>query len=216
MVPTDNVKTLWGHEFRMVSVGLAESDVVAFVNRLMSQNKNNSEDDNCAASLSELGKRILEKAEALAKEIKEQAEKEGERRFAEIVSGAESVADGITALATTAAVADEAESRKKAQEKLTDLDANLLDMRKWAIEEFQVLKEHEERMQMFLSSFETVLRLLEGETGWQEPEAVDNPKALASEDQAKQLYAKEDNDKGKAGESDREDTEGAAHTRLDC
>ena len=48
-------------------------------------------------------------------------------------------------------------------------------MRKWAIEEFQALKEFEERMQTFLSSFETVLRLLEGETDWQEPEAVDNP-----------------------------------------
>ena len=200
MVPTDNVKTLWGHEFRMVSVGLAESDVVAFVNRLMSQNKDNSDDDNCAASLSELGKRTLERAEALAKEIKEQVEKEGERRSAEIVSEAERVADGITALATTAANAIEAESRKKAQEKLADLDANLLDMRKWAIEEFQAIKEREERMQTFLSSFETILRLLEGETDWQEPEAVDNPKALASEDQAKQLHAKEDIDEGKTDE----------------
>ncbi|MEE9248976.1 MAG: hypothetical protein V3U79_09800 [Dehalococcoidia bacterium] len=199
-MPTDNVKTLWGHEFRIVSAGLAESDVVAFVNRLMSQNKDNSEDDNCVASLSELGKRTLEKAEALAKEIKEQAEKEGEHRSAEIVSEAEHVADEITALATTAAVANEAESRKKAREKLADLDANLLDMKKWATEEFQALKEREERMQTFLSSFETILRLLEGETDWQEPEAMDNPKALASGDQAKQLHAREDIDKGKIGE----------------
>ena len=212
MVPTDNMKILWGHEFRMVSAGLAESDVVAFVNRLMSQIKGNSEDDNCVVSLSELGKRTLEMAEAFAKEIKEEAE----RRSAEIVSEAERVADGITALATTAAIANEAESQKKAREKLADLDANLLDMKKWATEEFQALKEREERMQTFLSSFETVLRLLEGETDWQEPEAVDNPKALASEDQVKQLYAKEDIDKGKTGEQDRGDAEDAAHTRFDC
>ena len=122
----NDVKTLWGHEFRIVSDGLAETDVVAFAERLMSQNRDNAEDDKYVASLRELGNRTFEKAEALAKEIKEQAEKEAERRSAEIVSEAERVADEITALATRAATAIEAESRKKAREKLADLDANLI------------------------------------------------------------------------------------------
>ena len=196
----NSVTTLWGHEFRVVSDGPAGRRRSGLVESLMTQHHDSSEKDDEVAALRRLAEITVEKAEHLAKEIQGQAEKEAERRSARIVSEAEHVAEAITERAAGAATAIEAESRKKARQKLADLEANLLGMKRWATEEFQGLKELEERMQFFLSSFETVLSWLQGETDWQDPKVVDGPQALASEDQGSQLDAKEAVSRGKYSE----------------
>jgi len=74
---TDNskgVRTLWGHEFHVIPDGLAEPDVVAFVEELMGQYRATLEKDKHVVALRQHAVRTVEEAESLAKEIREQAE----------------------------------------------------------------------------------------------------------------------------------------------
>ena len=183
----NNLKTLWGHEFQVVSEGLSETDVVAFVEGLMSQHKANLEKPNYVAALQKLAMRTVAEAERLADETKEQAEEESKRRSAEIASAADKAAGELTEQATRTAAAIKAEARKRAQEKIADLQATFITMKKEALKEFQPLKELEGRMQFFLSSFEAFLSMLEIEVDGQKPEVVENPEVSAAEDWAKQL-----------------------------
>ena len=169
---TSEVRRLWGHEFRVVANGLAEEDVALFVEWLMRKYQASLEKSSHIEPLHQLANKTVQEAERMAVGIKEKAERESQRRSAEIVSEAEHAGREIVELASRAASALEDAARRKVQEKFSELDETLLTMKKWADEEFGKLKEHEEGMRVFHSTFQGFLRLLESGI---EPDEPDEP-----------------------------------------
>ena len=184
---TSKMRRLWGHEFRVVANGLAEEDVALFVEWLMRKYQASLEKSSHVEPLHQLAKMATQEAERMAIEIEEKADKESERRSAEIISEAEHAGHEIIERASRAATALEADARRTVQEKLLELDETLLTMKKWADEEFGKLKEREEGTRLFHSTFESYLRLLEGGFEPDESGEAESWKAGASEDQAEQL-----------------------------
>ncbi|MFQ5873156.1 MAG: DivIVA domain-containing protein [Dehalococcoidia bacterium] len=191
-MPTNDVKCLWGHDFRVVPKGLDETDVVDYVESLRALYEGSQKEFNHAQSLRELATITLEKAQRLGEEIRRKAEKESKRQAKNIISEAEDNARRITEKAAEDAVSIKAEARKKAHDRITEVWAAMLPMKTWALEEFQALKERGERMESFLSSFETFLNLLESELDRKVPDVVDEPTNTASDDQARMLAPKKD------------------------
>ena len=81
-----NVKELWGVEFRLVPEGLAEEDVVSFVNDLQVKRKQGQGDDGGQASLLKLAEQTVIEADRLAESIKDQAREEAEEQAAAILA----------------------------------------------------------------------------------------------------------------------------------
>ena len=146
------LKRLWGHDFRVVPDGLAESDVALFVERLMSQYRASLEKSQHLLPLHELARKTVREAERLADEINEQAVEESRRRSGGIISQAEHAAREINERAVRAADAIEDEARKKVHEQMVDLEATFFTMKKWAADEFQALRELDERTHVLILS----------------------------------------------------------------
>ena len=181
----ENVRRLWGHEFRLVPNGLAETDVVEYVDSLRVLYQPAMEDRRHIAVMHELANRTVVEAEQLAEQIKEEGIKESEQRSADIVENAKFKARDIVAEAERAARAVEAESRRMVNRKTSEIEATLRTARKWAVEEFQALQGLHERMQLFFSAFETFLTtLVTAESGENRspPKTVSLQKEAASDD----------------------------------
>ena len=86
MVDNANVKELWGVEFRLVPDGLAEEDVVSFVNDLQDKRKQGKGDGEGQASLVKLAEQTVIEADRLAENIKDQARQEAEEQAAAILA----------------------------------------------------------------------------------------------------------------------------------
>lgn len=165
------LRRLWGHDFRMVANGLDEADVGLFVEELMSRYQASLDKSSHIEPLHELARKSVEEAERFASEIRERGEQDGQRRATEIISEAEHSGQEIIQRAFRAANAIEEESRAKVRERIADLETTFSTMKKWAVDEFQVLQELDERMRVFLSAYESFLRLLERGIDQEEPPA---------------------------------------------
>ena len=66
----EKVKSLWGQDFRVVSEGLAETDVVIFVEKMMRQHRDSLKQLDHIAALHELATKTVEDAEQLSSDIK--------------------------------------------------------------------------------------------------------------------------------------------------
>jgi transcriptional regulator of nitric oxide reductase len=129
-------KNLWGKEFRIVKEGLAETDVVIFVQKLMADQRKAQKKLDQLDSLHELATKTIQDAERLAQGLKREAEAQGQARAVTIIAEAEAKAKDIVAEAqrkTEAAVeagrqrgaALEAESRRKVLLRMGQIEAAL-------------------------------------------------------------------------------------------
>lgn len=184
MSPTEGegVKRIWGQEFRLVPGGLDESDVKRFVEELMRRYESSVERASHIEPLHELAKKTVEEAERIAGTLKKQAEDEGQRIAGQIKSDAELSATGVVQRAVAAGNAIEAEAHLQAGEKVDELQTTLSTMKRWADEEFTVLKHAEERLGMFLSAYESFLMLLEkGVAGTRDGAALTDLNGIAAQ-----------------------------------
>ena len=113
-MPADKVRNLWGQDFRILSKGLAENDVVVFVEKLMSQHRESLKQADHLASLHELAAMTVEEAERMAASIKEEARKEVEAESARITAEARARADQVLEVAEKEAEAGAARAVSKA------------------------------------------------------------------------------------------------------
>ena len=82
-------KVLWGEEFHVVPEGLAEDEVVSFVDDLMEQSRQIRDDQERQASLHRLAEQTVVEADKLAASIKQQARGEAEAEAARLIAAAE-------------------------------------------------------------------------------------------------------------------------------
>ena len=92
MATTDEVKEHWGVEFSIVSQGLAEDEVVSFVDSLMDQADKERQEQDRQASLLKLAEQTVIEADKLADGIKQQARQEADEEGASIRAAAEEAA----------------------------------------------------------------------------------------------------------------------------
>ena len=76
-------------EFRVVPDGLAEDEVVSFVNNLMEQSRVGGDDDDRQGSLRKLAEQTVVEADKLAESIQQQARKDAEEASAKVLAAAE-------------------------------------------------------------------------------------------------------------------------------
>ncbi len=167
MSPTegDNLKRIWGQEFRIVPEGLDESDVKRFVDELIRRYESSVEKASHIEELHALATKTVEEAERMAGAIKKRAEEEGERLAGQIKSDAGCSAAEVVHRAVAAGNAIEAEAYLQAREKVDELQTTLSTMERLASEEFNALKQAEERLGVFLSAFESFLLMLQKSVG---------------------------------------------------
>ncbi len=84
-----DVKQLWGVDFRVVPQGLAEDEVVSFVDKLMKESRTAGDEQERAASLHRLAEQTVVEADKLAESIKQQATEEAEEAAARIAADSE-------------------------------------------------------------------------------------------------------------------------------
>lgn len=93
------MRTLWGREFRVVPEGLSEVDVVAFVEELMVQYRQETDRLEHVDALRELANRTVDEAQKIAAELREEVKREEASR----ISLAEEKAEKLLIEARTSA-----------------------------------------------------------------------------------------------------------------
>ncbi len=90
-----DVIELYGREFNIVKSGLAEAQVIAFVNELMEERERLVQRQEHMASLTKLAERTVAEAEKLAEEIKKDSVDQANNEVAKLLSEAETKAHQI-------------------------------------------------------------------------------------------------------------------------
>ena len=174
----EKTKALWGQEFRVVDAGLAETDVVIFVEKLMRQHRESLSRLDHIASLHELAQKTVEDAEALAARVAEQARSQSEAESGRIVEEAQGRARAILDEAKTAAAehikevqaraADtEAEYRQEVKDRVATIDSALAQLEASAIQELSTrmsshyIGKHLHQSVHFLPAFHEFIKALE-------------------------------------------------------
>ena len=125
----DSVRSLWGQEFRVVTDGLAETDVVVFVEKLMNAHQADDERLQHLDSLGQLAKKTVEDAERLATSVQEEGLRLAQDQSGKIITAAQRRAELISREAGRSARqhAERLVSRimEEAQARLADLEAEL-------------------------------------------------------------------------------------------
>ena len=110
-------KTLWGNEFRVVRHGLAETDVVVFVERLTRDLQATTEKLAYLDSLRESARNAVEDSERLAQSIKDDAGEEAREEYERVLKASR---------AEAARVLEQAEDLAKARLELAERKLNSL------------------------------------------------------------------------------------------
>ena len=160
MTDSNGVRRLWGSDFRQVAGGLDEDDVAAFVEDLLNQLQASLEKSDRLEKLKQLAPSTLNEAERPSSEIPAREDAETAPRPSPAASDAEHLADEIIERAYEAAGALEARGRRKAQQKVAEVALTLQALQSWASDEFAKLRQYEERLSAFNTSFETFLALI--------------------------------------------------------
>ena len=136
MTSDKSSKSLWGKDIRLVAEGLAETDVVIFVERLMREHRQSLDQLDHISSLHELAKKTVEDAERIAAGIVDEARQkaqaeaegivaEGRQRVDEVIEASERDADVLSEAAREQSIAIEIEFKKLATERFGRVDAAL-------------------------------------------------------------------------------------------
>ena len=144
--PTEDKKVLWGQDFRVVTEGLAETDVVIFVEKLLGRHRERVQQLDHISALNELATKTVEDAQALALSIEEEARARADSEMEKVVADARREAESIVAAGRRAAAelvsnaaADvesmKAESRVALRERTQKLDTALKAVEDAAVQE---------------------------------------------------------------------------------
>lgn len=90
-----NVTKLWDREFDIVKNGLSETQVVAFVNELITERDKLAQRQKNLTTLTKLAERTVTEAEKLAQEIKSEASEQAKEEVAKIIAEAQTRAEQI-------------------------------------------------------------------------------------------------------------------------
>ena len=137
---TDKARNLWGQNFRIVQEGLAETDVVIFVERLMRQHRERLKQLDHITSLHELAKKTVQDAESLSSNIVAGARRESETDFARAIAAAKGkahetieeanlAASELTEAAHASVAIMEADSRLAVLERVSKIDTALQELK---------------------------------------------------------------------------------------
>ena len=85
---TPRARRLWGKEFSVVSQGLAEEELIAFVNDLIARNRALQQQQGTAPSIRALSRQVLAEAEQEAAALKARAKREADMEAARAISQA--------------------------------------------------------------------------------------------------------------------------------
>ena len=160
MTDSNGIRRLWGHDFRLAGGGLNESDVAAFVEDLLNQLQASIEKSKNLENLKRLALSTLNEAERVSSEVRAREEAEIAQRPSPAPADAEHLADEIIERAQEVAEALEAQGRRKAQQKVAEVAETLQALQSWAGDEFAKLRDYEDRLRAFNTSFETFLALI--------------------------------------------------------
>ena len=126
-----SVKNLWGRDFRVVRDGLAETDVVLFVEKLMSGAQESRDKLEHVEALHELARRTVEDAERMAVATREEGLRLSQEQAASILSDAQLRAQEVVVEAATSVQARAEEMVQEivvsAQARVASLEADLSD-----------------------------------------------------------------------------------------
>lgn len=174
-MPAEESKNLWGKEFRIVKEGLAETDVVIFVEKLMADQRKAQKKLDQLDSLHELATKTIQDAERLAQGLKREAESKGQASSVAIIADAEAKAKQIVAEAQRKAEAAveagrqrgaalEAESRRKVLLRMGQVEAALSEVSDAATKEMagrmstHYIGKYLHQSVHFLAAFERLVR----------------------------------------------------------
>ena len=101
--PSEEKKVLWGQDFRVVTEGLAETDVVIFVEKLLGRHRERLHQLDHITALNELATKTVEDAQALARSIEDDARSKAASDSEEITEQARREAEAIVEAARRAA-----------------------------------------------------------------------------------------------------------------
>ena len=183
---TEKAKSLWGQDFRVVSEGLAETDVVIFVEKLMRQHRESLKQLDHIAALHELATKTVEDAEQMATTIREEAKTqsnadsasmvaEAKKKAGQILEEADKAAKDRTEAArdTIAAVAQE--SRRHLRQRITEIDEALAALKESAVRELSgrmpshYIGKHLYQGVHFLPAFENFVKKVDADLAQDEP-----------------------------------------------
>jgi DNA anti-recombination protein RmuC len=185
----DKSKTLWGEEFRVVQEGLAETDVVIFVEKMMRQHRESLRKLDHIEALHELATKTVEDAERLAARIIEEAEKdskaeskriaaEAEERAAGMLAEAEKRADDLASANASALAKTLGRGRRQVRERLAGIEAALKDLEDAATRELSTrmrshyIGKHLYQSVHFIPAFHDFIRQVEAGLKKEEREAL--------------------------------------------
>jgi len=177
---TEKTRNLWGQDFRIVQEGLAETDVVIFVERLMRRHRERLKQLDHVTSLHELAKKTVQDAESLSSNIVAGARRESETELAKAIAEANGKAQETIeeanlaarelAEATRASVAIiEANSRLAILKRISTIESSLQELKESAVEELSTrmsshyVGKHLYQSVRFLSIFENFIGSVENQ-----------------------------------------------------
>ena len=115
------VRQLWDEEFTVVQRGLAEDQVVSYVNELLTRNQELSQQQQSAPSLRAVSKKMVDEAEKEANSLVAKAKREAETEAARIIEAAEREAPSIVGRARRDGEAEAARIVSEANEQAEDM-----------------------------------------------------------------------------------------------
>ena len=144
--PAEEKKVLWGQDFRVVTEGLAETDVVVFVEKLLGRHRERVQQLDHLSALNELATKTVEDAQALARSIEDEARAKASSESEEVIAEARREAESIleagrrtAADLVRNAAADvesmKADSRTALRERIQKIDAALKAVEDAAVQE---------------------------------------------------------------------------------
>ncbi len=92
---SDELKNLWGQEFRVVAEGLAETDVVIFVEKMMREHREKNDQLEHIEALHRLAQKTVEDAEQLANGVRAEAKATSEAEASRVLDQADGRAQDI-------------------------------------------------------------------------------------------------------------------------
>ena len=175
---SDKVKNLWGKDFRVVAQGLAETDVVIFVEKLMRSHRERVKQLDHIDSLHQLATKTVEDAERMSETIMRDAGKaseaessrlttEAQSQAADVLEKAQTAAQQLVEAARAQAVELHKEHKSRLQHHLSEIDSALVALKEAAERELSTrmrshyIGKHLYQSVHFIPAFETLIKQVE-------------------------------------------------------
>ena len=175
---SDRTKTLWGEDFRVVALGLAETDVFIFVEKLLRSHRERVKQLDHIDSLHQLASKTVEDAERMSETIMREAGKaseaevsrvttEAQSQAADVLEKAQAVAQRLLEAAKAQAIELQKEDRSRLQHQLAEIDSALVALKESAVRELSTrmrshyIGKYLHQSVHFIPAFETLIKQIE-------------------------------------------------------